>query len=101
METWMPVYGFENYEVSNMGNVRRIAHIAKHARYGDRKMPERSLNPRKNGDGYWRVKIGGVLRFVHVLVLESFVSQSRSSTLFFGVSHLRFSNLFSSGFPLL
>lgn len=73
METWVPVYGFKNYEVSNMGNVRRTSHIAKHARYGDRKLPERMLNPKKNGDGYWRVKIGKQLKFVHVLVLESFV----------------------------
>jgi len=73
METWVPVYGFANYEVSNMGNVRRISHIAKHARYGDRKLSERMLNPRRNGDGYWRVRIGKKFKFVHVLVLESFV----------------------------
>jgi hypothetical protein len=73
MEIWVPVYGFPNYEVSDMGRIKRINHIAHHARYGDRHLPERMLNPRKNGDGYWRVKIGGKLRFVHVLVLESFV----------------------------
>lgn len=73
METWVPVHGFVNYEVSSFGKVKRIAHVAQHARYGNRKLPERYLNPRKNGDGYWRVKIGGKLRFVHVLVLESFI----------------------------
>jgi hypothetical protein len=73
MEIWVPVYGFPNYEVSDMGRVKRISHIAHHSRYGDRNLPERMLNPKKNGDGYWRVKIGGKLRFVHVLVLESFI----------------------------
>ena len=73
MEKWVSVHGFPSYQVSNAGRVKRIEHIAQHARYGDRRLPERLLNPRKNHDGYWRVRIGGVFKFVHILVLESFV----------------------------
>ena len=73
MEKWVDVHGFPNYQVSNVGSVKRIEHIAQHARYGDRRLLERLLNPKKNHDGYWRVRIGGVFKFVHILVLESFV----------------------------
>jgi len=73
MENWVSVSGYPNYAVSDKGRVKRIEHIAHHSRYGRRFLPERLLNPRRNHDGYMRTRIGGSARFVHVLVLESFV----------------------------
>ena len=73
MEIWKPAYGFSFYKVSNLGNVKRIAHVAQHKRYGNRKLPERMLNPAKNHDGYLRLRIGGKFKFAHIIVLESFI----------------------------
>jgi len=73
METWKDAVGFPNYQVSNLGNVKRIKHIAQHLMYGDRLMPERLLKGVKNKDGYIRLKIKNKFAFAHVLVLEAFV----------------------------
>ena len=73
MERWVDVHGHPNYQVSDKGRVKRISHIAQHKLYGDRYLSERMLSPRINHDGYPRVKIQNKLKFVHVLVLESFV----------------------------
>ena len=73
MEIWKDAVGFENYQVSNFGRVKRIEHIAQHPRYGNRKLCERLLKGVKNKDGYIRIKIKSRFVFAHVLVLESFV----------------------------
>jgi len=73
MEKWITVHGHPNYQVSDKGRVKRISHIAKHKLYGDRYMCERLLSPRSNHDGYPRVRIDNKLKFVHVLMIESFV----------------------------
>jgi hypothetical protein len=73
MEIWVPVYGLPAYQVSNLGNIKRIAHVGFHKRYGNRNFQERMLKPAKNNDGYLRLNIGKKHKFVHVIVLESFV----------------------------
>lgn len=70
---WALIPWAQNYEVSELGHVRRREHVAQHARYGDRKLPERLLNPAKNKDGYMRVKVNRRFVFAHILVLEAFV----------------------------
>ena len=65
-EKWLPVVGYErNYEVSNLGRVRR------------REIPNSDKTFRVDKDGYLLVKmnVGGVRirRPVHILVLEAFV----------------------------
>lgn len=73
MEIWKEIPGYDYYQVSHLGNVKRVQHVGHHALYGARNMPERMLTPGINHDGYERVKIKGRLRFVHVLVLEAFI----------------------------
>lgn len=76
MEFWKELPGYPNYAVSHLGNVKRLAHIAKHARYGDQRLKERLLTPNINHDGYERVNLKGKHRFVHVLVLEAFIGSA-------------------------
>ena len=65
-EQWKPVEGFEDYAVSNLGNVKSL-------KYGK----ERILKPRKNKDGYLFVtlcKNGKMKNFkVHRLVASAFL----------------------------
>lgn len=73
MEAWKPVHRHSNYEVSDIGSVRRIAHIS----YG-RRLPARLSTFTPSPDGYCRVFFRArclkVARTVHSLVLEAFVS---------------------------
>ena len=70
---WTSILGFENYEVSEHGLVRRLAHSVPNGRGGIRNLPVKMLKLMKNKDGYMRVRMRGKLIFAHVLVLESFV----------------------------
>jgi len=70
---WADVPWATNYEVSELGLVRRKQHTGWHQLYGERRFSERPLKPMKNADGYIRVKIKKRLVFVHILVLEAFV----------------------------
>jgi hypothetical protein len=70
---WASIPGLDHYEVSELGSVVRRSHTVKDSRYIERCLPEKTLKPMKNHDGYMRVKMKGRLVFVHVLVLEAFV----------------------------
>lgn len=63
-ETWLPVVGYENYEVSNLGRVRSLA-------------SGRVLRPYKERDGYLRVKLSKnrktKMHRVHRLVAMAFI----------------------------
>ena len=74
MEIWKEIIGHPNYVISNTGRVKRLAHIGKHALYGDRKMQEREMRLIDSLEGYKKARIGNKFKFVHVLVLENFVS---------------------------
>ena len=67
------VYNEPNYEVSELGIVRRKPHVVPDKRYGERNLPERFLKLIKDKDGYYLVRLSHRLAFVHVLVLEAFV----------------------------
>jgi hypothetical protein len=71
---WADVYGYPNYEVSELGLVKRKSHVVFDSRYGERHLPERFLKLMKSKDGYLQVKLPNRVFFVHVLVLEAFVS---------------------------
>lgn len=73
MEVWKEIEGHPYYVVSNTGRVKRLAHVAKDARYGKRNLPEREMKLIDSSEGYKKARIADKFRFVHVLVLEAFV----------------------------
>src|SRR4051794_33797732 len=70
MERWLPVVGFSNYEVSDLGRVRRSAP-------GEGAQVGKVLKFCSNGKGYLRVcpvRDGrGHTRYIHRLVTEAFL----------------------------
>lgn len=70
---WMKIIGLENYVVSEHGQIKRLEHVIDHKGYGKQKLKERLLKPHKNHDGYMRLRLPIGMKFVHVLVLESFI----------------------------
>lgn len=76
-EIWVPVFGYVGiYEVSSLGRIRSIDHIAKHWRGGGRLVTGKMLNPIVGSRGYPVVNLtsgGRKQHFLHKLVLESFV----------------------------
>tara|TARA_R110000868_G_scaffold314859_1_gene575788 strand:- start:2 stop:505 length:504 start_codon:yes stop_codon:yes gene_type:complete len=69
----MKILGLENYMVSEHGQIKRLECVVNNKRYGKQKLKERLLNPAKNHDGYMRVRLPIGFKFVHVLILESFI----------------------------
>ena len=62
-EHWVTIPGFENYEASNMGNIRN-------------KITGRILRQMLNKEGgYYRVNIGGSHQYVHRLVALAFFDE--------------------------
>lgn len=80
MEEWKRVDGFENYEVSTLGNVRRIEHdVVTRNRWGEYrlKIKEGVCRGSLNCDGYRLVSLRNGNKqkdcFVHVLVARAFI----------------------------
>lgn len=76
MEEWKDVVGYEDvYQVSNMGNVKRIAPYSN--QFGRTRGSDRLLKPANNSKGYLFVQLskdGKVSRkYVHRLVAEAFI----------------------------
>lgn len=77
-EIWKPVKGYEGYyEVSNLGNIKRLDTITRYKSSGVRNYPGRMLKQEVILDGYSRVvlmKEGKKKRFMsHRIVAEIFV----------------------------
>ena len=62
MEEWKPIVGYENYEVSNLGQVRNVK-------------SGRILKPQMDKDGYLRLELQNPKKIfrVHRLVLQTFL----------------------------
>lgn len=80
-ELFKAINGFSNYEVSNMGNVRRKA---------DKLHPPQPLSPQINSAGYYFVglyadKAGRKFKLISDLVLDTFIGPRRKGDT---VSHL-------------
>ena len=67
MEHWIEVKKHPDYEVSNLGNVRKK---------GTGRLLSQSLN---RPGGYQRVRIDGQIRYVHRLVYDSFIDGDHSN----------------------
>lgn len=82
-EIWKPIKGFENvYEVSNLGNVKRLATIVtmkNQVKSWEQYLPEYIFKPSLDGRGYFQVSlsIGEQKRVarVHRLVAEAFLPE--------------------------
>lgn len=76
MEQWKVIEEFPNYEISNLGNVRRRIHSVTNAicTYEVDSIP---IKPFLNSKGYYRVQLckNGLMtkKFVHRLVAEAFI----------------------------
>lgn len=78
MEIWKDIKGYEGYyQVSNLGNVRRLPTIIKYKNEGFRNYPPKDLIPEKTYDGYLRIvlmKEHKKQRFqIHRLVADAFI----------------------------
>jgi len=85
-EIWKNVPGYENYQVSNYGNVKKInCSINDFMNFKNgvtvkrtRKYKEKELKKIKNGDGYYVVGLPNKKFKVHRLVLTAFVGMPMS-----------------------
>lgn len=76
-EIWLPIIGYEGYEVSNYGNVRSIdRNIINNNRI--HKLKSKPLKPEKNRYGYYQVTLcvdgNRKSMTIHKLVAEAFIS---------------------------
>lgn len=72
-EIWKQHPIFTEYEISNIGNVKRLQRTYYRSDGFSTTIKEKLLKPAQNKDGYPRVKLKSCLVFVHRLVLETFV----------------------------
>lgn len=79
-EEWKDITGFEGrYQVSNEGQVRRLAHIV--SRSDNRPLPLKAmtLNPTPDKHGYLAMMLpGGRRHYVHRLVAQEFLDNPQS-----------------------
>ena len=57
MEVWKTIEGFEDYQISNIGNVKSLERVSFHRRYGYFITKEKILKQAKNKRGYLTVFI--------------------------------------------
>lgn len=77
-ERWKEIKGFPDYEVSDLGQVRRTTRARGGYRGGSATYAGRVLKPRDNGDGYLYValyKAGNrTNKAIHILVATAFIT---------------------------
>lgn len=74
-ERWLPVVGFDFYEVSDQGRVRSLDRTVPHPVYGSARLRGKVLKARLSPAAtYPSVTLAGQkLRYIHRLVLEAFI----------------------------
>jgi hypothetical protein len=73
-EQWLPIEGFDGYEVSNFGRVRSVDRLVKYANGRDCRRRGQVLKPAVVGSGYLQVSLGSnACRRIHILVAEAFI----------------------------
>lgn len=93
MEIWKKIKGFEDYEVSNLGNVKRISNFKFcNKNYLDNYF----LKQKDNGKGYFRVKLSnnGVVKMymVHRLIAENFIENPNNYKVVNHIDHNKKNN---------
>jgi len=70
-EEWRDIKGFEGlYQVSNLGNVKRIKHGGCKFGYGYRTLPERMVKQHPDYHGYKRFIYGKTIRINHYSFID-------------------------------
>lgn len=81
-EVWKPIKGFEQYEVSNLGRVKRLAYNKNIRNGGKQPVPEHVLIGSSNNNGYKTVQLHslGKVKFalIHRLVADAFIPNPNS-----------------------
>ena len=77
-EIWKPIPNYEDYLISNMGNVISLERTVSNGT-GYRLKPQTTLKPRKITKGYLVVELHGKPFVVHRLVAQSFIENSRNA----------------------
>ena len=76
-EIWLPIEGYDFYEVSNLGRVRRLESVVNGKAGSKRKVPEKILKPGTQQNGYLIVTLhkNGIHRsyYIHRLVAAAFI----------------------------
>lgn len=77
-EQWKDIFGYEHmYQVSNFGQVKSLAHVVSHGRYGKQRLNERILNSKLDQGGRFIVSLHkcGTCKMKQVsrLVAEAFI----------------------------
>ena len=88
-EIWLPIEGYDFYEVSNLGRVRRLESVVTNTNGVTRKVPGKILKLAANKTGYLTVNLSknGIVRTcsIHRLVSTAFLPKSDNK---FQVNHL-------------
>ena len=74
MEVWEKIKGFEDYEISNLGNVKSLPKVLKN-RFGFYNSKEKILNSNIGFGGYRFQKIKNKTYSIHRLVAEHFLEK--------------------------
>jgi len=93
MEVWKKIKGFEDYQISNLGRVKRISNF----KYCNKKyLDNYILNQYENGKGYYRVKLSnnGVVKMymVHRLIAENFINNPKNYKVVNHIDHNKKNN---------
>ena len=76
-EIWLPIEGYDFYEVSNLGRVRRLESVVTNTNGITRKVQGKILKPMTNNSGYLMVRLckNGISRpfLIHRLVSAAFL----------------------------
>ena len=90
METWKKIKYYSNYEVSSLGNVRRVLKSGK----------TKELKAVDNGNGYMRLNLyfngRQCKKYIHRLVAEAFLSNSKQLPEVHHIDHDKTNNTLSN-----
>jgi len=82
LEIWKDIHNFSNYQISNMGNIKRKERLIIDSRNHKYLLKEKILKSTKLKNGYLTVTLRknkkSYLKYIHVLVAESFLGFNKN-----------------------